>query len=70
MLKDYPNGTYAGFVEKQANADEGQEEGDADEDEKLEKELETAEPKKLGETVQESNTSINSKSNVFRSQEE
>ena len=42
MLKDYPNGTYAGFVEKQANADEGQEEGDADEDEKLEKELETA----------------------------
>ena len=36
LLRDYPNGTYAGFVEKQKNA----EENDEEEDEDLEKELE------------------------------
>ena len=34
LLKNYPKGTYAGFVEKQANAEEGdQDEGEDEEDE-------------------------------------
>ena len=49
LLKDYPSGTYAGFVEKQANADEGQNE-EEDEDE-LVNELEGVKPLKIGETV-------------------